>query len=142
MRQKNLALRLLHGDIFTYTKLFKLGLSETEECSKCRQRETLEHVIRGCWYSGLIWSKVHDLYKKTDTRAQLYDKHSLDFPVGALLSTPKLKLHLEIIRRLICRERPSILPRVLIQHSLDYLIICDTNHYSYYKKLRKAISTT
>ena len=142
VRQKNLALRLIHGDIFTYTKLFKLGLSDSDECSKCRQRETLEHVIKGCWYNGAIWSKVHDLYKVTDTRVQLYDKHSLEFSVGALLSMAKLKLHLEIIRRLVGKERPSLLPRMLIQQSLDYLIICDTNHQKYYRKLRNAIIAT
>ena len=140
VRAKNLALRLLHGDIFTNAKLLKLGLTDSDECSKCRQRETLQHLIKDCWYSGIIWSRIHELYKKTDTRTQNYDKLSLDFPTGALLSVPKLKLHLEVIRRICSKDRPNILPRMLIQQALDYLITCDPTHQTYFQKLKNALN--
>ena len=137
-RAKTLALRLLHGDVYTGTRLYKFGLTDTDECCKCRHSENLSHLLLDCWYPGIIWSKVKNLYSKTDSRRQRYES-DLEFVVGAKLSKAKLKLHLEIIRRLCNKERPNILPRALIGHSLDYLIICDNEHFKYYKKLKAAL---
>ena len=141
MKSKSFALRLLHGDIYTGAKLLKFGLTETDECSKCRQTEDLNHVLKDCWYSGAVWTKVHKLYKKSDTRRQTYDRDTLEFVTGAKLSQPKTKLHIELIRRLTSKERPNILPRMLIFHTLEYLAICDKDHGKYYKKLKHVIAT-
>ena len=141
VRMKCLALRLIHGDIFTGVKLQRLLLRDSNECSKCREPETLTHLLKDCWYPGIVWAKMYALYQKTDTRRQRYEKGSIEFATGALISLPKLKLHLEIIRRLVHKDRPSILPRTLIKHSLDYLIICDQIHQKYYEKLRQALDS-
>ena len=138
-KAKNLALRLLHGDIYTGSRLLKFGMTDSDRCTRCQQSENLEHLLRTCWYPTQIWSKVLKLYRKTDQRHQTYTNNNLEFPIGARLSAPKIKLHLEIIRRLIAKERPSILPRTLILHALDYLTICDAQHRTYYKKLRNAL---
>ena len=138
IRAKTLALRLVHGDIYNGTRLLKFGLTENDECPRCRRSESLDHLLSDCWYSSIIWSKIAALYKKTDVRRQNYDR-GLSFAVGAKLSKAKIKLHLELIRRLCNKDRPNILPRTLITHSLDYLIICDNEHYKYYKKLRDAL---
>ena len=137
-RAKNLALRLLHGDVYTGERLFRFGMTDSDECHRCRQSETLEHLVRSCWYTTQIWTKILNLYRKTDQRRQIYNTNTLEFPLGARLSAPKIKLHLEIIRRLICKDRPNILPRMIIAQSLDYLIICDHQHRTYYKKLKLA----
>ena len=79
------------------------------------------------------------MYKKTDTRRQNYNPCDLEFTIGARLSTAKLKIHIEIIRRLVHKERPNILPRNLVSQALDYLIICDKHHWAYYKKLKNAL---
>ena len=142
VKTKSFALRLIHGDIYTGSKLKKLGLSKTDECTKCRQTETLTHLIKDCWYSGLIWTKIYSLYRRTDSRRQTYDKDSLDFAIGSNLSAPKMKLHLEIIRRLTNKDRPNILPGRLLTQSLDYLIICDRDHHAFYKKLRESMQVT
>ena len=141
-KMKSLALRLIHGDIFTGVILLRFGMKTDDECTKCRQRETLDHLLNGCWYSGLIWRHTRALYIKTDLRRQNYEINGLEFVIGSKLSQPKLKLHLEIIRRLTHKDRPSILPKMLIRQSLDYLIICDTKHFKYYKRLLVALLET
>ena len=83
---------------------------------------------------------MHKLYFTTDHRRQTYVNNDLAFVTAASLSKAKLKLHLEIISRLICKDRPNILPRMIIAQSLDYLIICDHQHRTYYKKLKLAQS--
>ena len=139
VRAKNLALRILHGDIFTGEKMFKLGMTDTDQCQRCDRRESLEHMLKDCWYPTRIWSYVYKIYRETDQRRQNYNINSLEFPIAAKVSAPKLKLHLEIIRRLTNKVRPSILPRALIRQSLDYLIICDLQHGTYYRKLKRAL---
>ena len=139
VRAKNLALRILHGDIFTGEKMFKLGMTDTDQCQRCDRRESLEHMLKDCWYPTRIWSYVYKIYRETDQRRQIYNINSLEFPIAAKVSAPKLKLHLEIIRRLTNKVRPSILPRALIRQSLDYLIICDLQHGTYYRKLKRAL---
>ena len=141
VRAKNLALRTLHGDIYTGTRLLRFGLVDSDECSKCRQSESLAHLLRDCWYPSIIWSNIVALYKKTDERRQPYDRQTLDFVIGAKMSAPKLKLHLEIIRRLINKDRPNILPKTLIRQALDYLIICDNDHRQYYLKLKRNLDS-
>ena len=96
-------------------------------------------MLKDCWYSGLIWRHVKALYTRTDLRRQNYESEGLNFVIGSRLSQPKFKLHLEIIRRLTQKDRPNILPKALIEHSLDYLIICDNEHFRFYKKLRGAL---
>ena len=135
IKTKSTYLRVLHGDVYTGTRVLRFGLADTDECSKCRQTENLEHLLVQCWYSGAIWSKLRALYQKTDQRRQTYNNSSIKFVIGINLSTPKIKLHLEIIKKLLAKERPNVLPRTLIKQSLDYLVICDHEHRAYYKKL-------
>ena len=138
-KAKSFALRLLHGDVYTGIKLLKFGLANSDECEKCRQPESLLHLVKDCWYSGLIWSKICKLYQETDYRRQTYEKNSLDFVTASKLSMPKFKLHIEILRKLSNKDRPNILPRMLITQTLDYLIICDNDHRKYYQKLRNSM---
>ena len=142
VKAKNLALRIIHGDIFTGTKLLRFNMAPNDECSKCRESERLEHLLKDCWYSGIIWRRVKYLYIKTDQRRQNYEINGLNFVIGSKLSHPKFKLHLEIIRRLTQKDRPNILPKMLIRQSLDHLIICDKQHFSYYKRLRATLLET
>ena len=115
-------------------------MTETDECPRCKLREDLEHLLKNCWYTKNIWKTLSQLYKRTDARRQTYDPTNLEFAIGARVSPAKLKVHIEIIRRLIQKDRPNILPRNLINQALDYLIICDKEHWAYYKKLRDALA--
>ena len=142
VRMKSTYLRVLHGDVYTGTKLLKFGLSDTDQCGKCRQTENLEHLLTHCWYSGAIWSKVAALYRKTDLRRQTYNNGGINFILGINLSAPKIKLHLEIIKKLVAKEKPNVLPRTVIKQSLDYLAICDHEHRKYYKKLLSTLANT
>ena len=140
VRAKNLALRLFHGDIYTGTRLLNFGMATNDECTKCRQSETLKHLLTDCWYSGAIWTKITELYKKTDQRRQAYQNKDITFAIGSRLSFPKLTLHIEIIRRLTNKDRPNLSPKNLISQALDHLMICDLQYRKYYKKLKRELN--
>ena len=42
VKAKSFALRLLHGDVYTGTRLLKFGLTDTDRCPRCRHSE--DHV--------------------------------------------------------------------------------------------------
>ena len=139
VKLKSLALRLLHGDIYTGIRLHRFGMKDTNECVRCQQPEDLEHLLKDCWYPKMVWTKLFKLYLSTDVRRQTYNLE-LGRILGYRLSIAELKLHLEIIRRLCNKDRPNILPRQMIIQALDHLIICDREHWKYYKKLKRGIN--
>ena len=140
---KNLALRLHHNDIFTKSKLYRRGLIEDDTCDKCNNREDIDHLLIQCWYSGRIWNRLIELYKLTDTRPRTY-LCNLDFILDTdnNLSAPKMILHLENIGRLTQKDWPRLLPRTIIKHAIENLLICETNfrHKQVYKKLLEALN--
>ena len=125
-RLKNLGLRLIHGDIFTKEKLFQKNIIENATCDKCNHNESTKHLLFECWYAGRIWNRVKQLYEKTDSRAITYDVN-LNFVMANSegMNKPKMLLHLEIIRLLTQKDRPTALPRTIIKSAVDYLLVCE-----------------
>ena len=56
---KCLLLRQINGDIFTKEKLFRLGLTDDDRCAKCRETETITHLLYECWYSARLWNSTY-----------------------------------------------------------------------------------
>lgn len=137
-RLKNLGLRLIHGDIFTKEKLHQKGIIDDPTCDKCNQTETTKHLLHQCWYSGRIWSRIKKLYENTDNRPTIYNIDT-DFALANCQGTnkPKLLLHLEILRLLTQKNRPTALPRTIIKTAIDYLLVCErqANTKRYLRKL-------
>ena len=138
-RLKNLALRLINGDIFTKEKLHKKGMIDDDTCEKCQNKETTKHLLHQCWYSGRIWTRLAMIYKSMDRRYRNYDHHTLEFALGtsSQLSKPRRILHLEIIRQLTQKDRPTALPSTIIRMAVQNLFICekDISSKNYYAKL-------
>ena len=140
VRLRNLVLRNIHGDVFTNLKLAEKGLIESSECNKCRNVETLMHLLHECWYSGRIWTYIKQLYRATERYPRNYVVCN-EFVCGADLSRVKVNLHLEIIRMLQQKERPSFLPRTFVRIAISNLLISEkiSNDRRYLKKLASAM---
>ena len=142
IRLKNLGLRLSHGDIFTKEKLYGKNLIEDSTCDKCNHNETTNHLLWQCWYSGRIWNRVKLLYEQTDNRPVSYDVN-ISFIMANCegMNKPKLLIHLEIIRLLTQKDRPTSLPRTIIKTAINYLLVCErvANTKRYLKKLGEAL---
>ena len=57
-RHKNTLLRIVHGDVYTQSKLFRFGMSDTNVCPRCNEIEDLKHKFVECAYVKLIWQKA------------------------------------------------------------------------------------
>ena len=50
--------KLFNNILFTNTKLFRIGLIESEKCSFCTiYKEDLYHLFYGCSYSRAFWNR-------------------------------------------------------------------------------------
>jgi hypothetical protein len=64
IRSMNANLRAIHGDIYTYERMKRYKMVDTEACPRCGEVETKEHPILTCPHSKKIWQHVFDLINK------------------------------------------------------------------------------
>jgi hypothetical protein len=64
IRTRNANLRAIHGDIYTYERMRRYNMVDTDLCPRCGEVETKEHLIIKCQHSKNIWQHVMDLINK------------------------------------------------------------------------------
>jgi len=52
--------RLLHGDVYFAERLYRFGLSESDRCKRCFEKETIMHLCVDCPYTRSIFSLLQD----------------------------------------------------------------------------------
>jgi hypothetical protein len=55
---KTKLLRLLHGDVYCGSRLYQFGLTDTDMCIRCFDRETRRHLLLECPYTKEVWSRL------------------------------------------------------------------------------------
>jgi hypothetical protein len=103
---KSKMLRLLYGDVYTAERLKHFGMSETDRCRRCFEKETITHLLTDCPYSLDVYSKLglRDL--------------TIEGIIGTSLSQQSLEIRSEIIIGLVFRLQ-TMPPEVLIKSTLD-----------------------
>ena len=118
-RLKGILLRSLHGDIYCGTRLKKFGMSESEDCPRCSNPETIEHQLYGCTYTRKLW----DLASKITSVPVVCLDQALGLDQTHDRAT--LTLHAEIISRLLSIERPVIDQLTLLKSIVTKLSIVE-----------------
>jgi hypothetical protein len=97
---RNIYFRLIHNDFFTYERMFKYKMTDTEKCPRCDSTENTKHLLWECPESRKIWEVYNEMLSsvnlpnlKINQYADIYRTEVL--PV---LSTIKLKLIQETIQ--------------------------------------------
>ena len=119
VRLKTVMLRVMHGDIYCASRMKKFGMTDNDQCPRCLQEETTEHMILTCGYVKKIWDLISSLtsipHLTIKTILGLDPKHD----------KTTLTLNAEIIRQLMAIERPTIDPLVLVQNTIKRLTIVE-----------------
>ena len=119
VRLKTVMLRVMHGDIYCASRMKKFGMTDNDQCPRCSQEETTEHMILTCGYVKKIWDLISSLtsipHGTIKTILGLDPKHD----------KTTLTLNAEIIRQLMAIERPTIDPLVLVQNTIKRLTIVE-----------------
>jgi len=94
-------LRLLNGDVYCGTRLYRFGLADSDLCIRCFQPETITHLLLTCPYTAEVWSRLglqprtpHDVFEN--------------------ISSSALEIRAELISALVFRKK-TLPPAVLIK---------------------------
>ena len=112
--------KLLNNILFTNTKLFKNGLTESEQCSFCTiYKEDLYHLFFDCSYSRAFWNRFCNWW--TNLRGENLSLSLKDVIVG-ILSRNDLLNYLIILGKLCiweCRRNKSLPKFNLFLHKVE-----------------------
>ncbi len=82
---KTKMLRLAHGDVYTAERRVRFGLTESDTCRRCFQKETIYHLLKECPYSLEVFKLIGiDITENTNENELLgVDLNSSAFEVRA-----------------------------------------------------------
>lgn len=99
-RHKNLALRLLNGDIYSMDRMHRFGMVENGNCIRCGARETIRHLIIECEYVRRIWENLSTRVNDNNVLTEIWHVLECKEPLYAI----------EICHKLINKDRPTYDP--------------------------------
>ena len=99
---QTILLRAINGDIYTKSRMLKFGMTDSDECERCGQRETISHLLLECSYVHSLWTLCSKLTSvptnNLNTVLGYHDYHD----------KTTITIHCEIIRRLLAINRPTM----------------------------------
>ncbi len=102
---KTKLLRLLHGDVYCGSRLYRFGLSDTDRCIRCFECETIRHLLLDCPYTKEVWSR---LGLAADTPGDILKDN---------INVGELEIIAEVISALVFRKQ-ILPPDVLIRSTI------------------------
>ena len=126
IRHKSILLRVAHGDIYTKEKLNRFGLSDSNECPRCGQIETLRHKFIECPYVDQIWQHLLRLTNNLTNTNQLSEDRTKAC-LGALIEGNKdvLTINAEILTRILYLKSDQnflLHPKKIIELALKLIL--------------------
>lgn len=129
VRNRNVLLKVAHGDVFTKEKLHRFGLIDSPLCARCNMIETLQHKIYECEYVARIWRETLNVTNRCKTIRNPNEPIENQI-LGASTDTSViiLSIHAEVINRILrLRDNDTYLvrPISLLESVIKSLIICE-----------------
>jgi hypothetical protein len=135
--------RLLHGDIFCKERMYRFKMSESPECERCGEVETIKHQFYECdsaFNSWRLYNRILDELGFGDCKVESYADVLLPSiygnEVSETLKTLILKMHLQILRPLIVNQK-IIIAALKKQLSLEVALLLKMAPHKYHKSVWK-----
>jgi len=102
VRHRNTLLRVLHGDVYTNERLYRFGLRDDPNCTRCNETDTLEHRLVSCRGTENLRTNIVNVTSKL---YKTINAHQLD-PLDQILVTHKdsssaiLTVHAELLYKI------------------------------------------
>ena len=120
-RHKNILLRMVHGDIFSNSRLFKFGLRNSPNCANCHENvETIQHRVNECPKAIEAWTKLNSAKRQLGLKE--FSDLSLESLIGAKERPTKIELALnaELILRM-TSESEGYCPAQIVRASIKLI---------------------
>jgi hypothetical protein len=113
---RNIYFRLIHNDFYTRVRMKKFGMTNNEDCPRCGEIETSEHLLWNCAHVKNIWSLFNQIMCQVSLHNECVTLYEDVFRVGSHPANCMIKI--KIIQALIQIERPTYWNR---QNILDII---------------------
>jgi hypothetical protein len=125
---RNIYLRLIHNDFFTYSRMKRYKMTPSDQCPRCSQSETTRHLLWECEHSKNIWSLHNDYLNSfgiTNSNITEY-KHVYNAGTNSGLTMIKIK----VIQELIQIRRPLNWNMENIRSVVEDLVKIERHNYN------------
>jgi hypothetical protein len=106
---KTKMLRLAHGDVYTAERRVRFGLTESDTCRRCFQKETIHHLLRTCPYSLEVFKLIG---------INITDNTNDNELLGVALSSSAFEVRADLLISLVFRLQ-VIPPEVLVKVTFE-----------------------
>jgi len=103
---KNRMLRLLQGDVYCGDRLVRFGMTESDRCRRCFEKETIIHLTLECPYTKLVLQKLG------------MRNYELGEVLGITLNRYELEIRSDVLSYLVFKQA-MIQPNVLVRTTLE-----------------------
>jgi hypothetical protein len=135
--------RLLHGDIFCKERMYRFKMSESPDCERCGEIETIKHQFYECDSAYNSWRRYNSILDeigfgdcKVESYADVLLPSIYGNEVSETLKTLILKMHLQILRPLIVNKK-MILAAFKKQVSLEVALLLKMAPHTYHRSVWK-----
>ena len=105
VKLRNIYYRLINKDFFNGVKMKKYKMTENDECGRCGEQETIEHLLWECRYSKLAWDSFNTVLANKEIKDSFIKSYKDVYSFNNLACVNTIKL--KIINGLIQIERPK-----------------------------------
>jgi hypothetical protein len=137
--------RLLQGDIFCKERMHRFNMSESHECERCGEVETIKHQFYECDSAFNCWRRYNSIIEELgwgDCRIENYEDIVLPNMYGnevsETLKSLIVKMHLQISRPLIV-NRAMILAALKKQANMELVLLRKNAPHKYQKSKWKKV---
>ncbi len=106
IQNKSRMLRLLHRDVYCGEKLYRFGMSDSDQCRRCFGTETILHLLMDCPYSKTVYSILN------------VNAEDIEGVLGIGLARGELEIRCDLINNLVFRQQ-ILAPAVLVRCTLE-----------------------
>ncbi len=110
---KSRMLRLLYGDVCCAERLVRFGLSDTDRCKRCFDKETILHLLVDCPYTR----QIYDLME--------INGNDIQEVLGVGLNKFKLEIRCDLLNYLVFKQHtmpPEVLVRTILEKFKNGLV--------------------
>ncbi len=102
---RNIYFRLIHNDFFTYDRMKRYNMIDTDKCQKCGEVETTKHLLWECPQVRNIWSIFNNLMVGLKKQVDTVNSYDEVYSIGSTAGTNLIKI--KLIQELIQIDRPK-----------------------------------
>jgi hypothetical protein len=104
-RLRNVYFRLCHNDFFTRERMKRYKMINSDDCLRCGEIESTNHLLWGCTHSKKIWQIFNEFLVKVNQVKELVQSYDDVYKVG---KSPEIALvKIRVIQAMIQIERPQ-----------------------------------